>query len=90
MLLPGGLDPMNAAKKIKSELVRVATAADTHRDNNYNNNYSLTDFIKNTSLDDFIRTIPSGQTKINFTGRGDGEEVLLTDTRPALADEQST
>jgi hypothetical protein len=85
-LLPSGLDPMNAAKKIKSELVRVATAADTHRDNNY----SLTDFIKNTSLDDFIRTIPSGRAKINFTGRGEGEKVLLTNTRPALADEQST
>jgi hypothetical protein len=50
----------------------------------------LTDFIKNTSLDDFIRTIPSGQAKIYFTGRGDGEKVLLTNTRPALADEQST
>jgi predicted ribosome quality control (RQC) complex YloA/Tae2 family protein len=86
MLLPGGLDPMNAAKKIKSELVRVATAADTHRDDNY----SLTDFIKNTSLDDFIRTIPSGRAKINFTGRGEGEKVLLTNIRPALADEQST
>jgi Tfp pilus assembly protein PilZ len=86
ILLPGGLDPMNAAKKIKSELVRVAAAADTHRDDSY----SLTDFIKNTSLDDFIRTIPSGQAKIYFTGRGDGEKVLLTNTRPALADEQST
>ena len=86
ILLPGGLDPMNTAKKIKSELVRVATAADTHRDDSY----SLMDFIKNTSLDDFIRTIPSGQTKIYFTGRGDGEKVLLTNTRPTVADEQST
>ena len=86
-LLPGGLDPMNTAKKIKSEFVRVATAAaDTHRDDSY----SLTDFIKNTSLDDFIRTIPSGQTKIYFTGRGNGEKVLLTNTRFDVADEQST
>ena len=77
---------MNTAKKIKSELVRVATASDTHRDDSY----SLTDFIKNTSLDDFIRTIPSGQTKIYFTGRGNGEKVLLTNTRVAVADEQST
>jgi predicted ribosome quality control (RQC) complex YloA/Tae2 family protein len=85
-LLPGGLDPMNTAKKIKSEFVRVATAADIHSDDSY----SLTDFIKNTSLDDFIRTIPSGQTKIYFTGRGDGEKVILTNTRFAVADEQST
>jgi hypothetical protein len=83
ILLPGGMDPMNAAKKIKTELVRVATT-DTHRDDSY----GLADFIKNTSLDDFIRTIPSGQSKIYFTGKGDGEKVLLT--RAALTDEQST
>jgi predicted ribosome quality control (RQC) complex YloA/Tae2 family protein len=82
-LLPGGMDPMNAAKKIKSELVRVAES-DSHEDKSY----GLADFIKNTSLDDFIRTIPSGQSKIYFTGRGDGEHILLP--RPSLADEQST
>jgi predicted ribosome quality control (RQC) complex YloA/Tae2 family protein len=83
ILLPGGMDPMNAAKRIKSELVRVA-AADTYR----NKIYGLADFIKNTSLDDFIRTIPNGQSKIYFTGRGDGEHVLLS--KPASPDEQST
>jgi predicted ribosome quality control (RQC) complex YloA/Tae2 family protein len=82
-LLPGGMDPMNAAKKIKSELVRVAES-DSHEDKSY----GLADFIKNTSLDDFIRTIPSGQSKIYFTGRGDAEHVLLP--IPSLADEQST
>ena len=83
ILLPGGMDPMNAAKKIKSELVRVA-APDTHGDESY----GLADFIKNTSLDDFIRTLPSGQSKIYFTGRGDGEHVPLP--RASLPDEQST
>ena len=82
ILLPSGMDPMNAAKKIKSELVRVA-AADTSGDESY----GLADFIKNTSLDDFIRTIPSGQSKIYFTGRGDGEHVPLP---RASSDEQST
>jgi hypothetical protein len=77
------MDPMNAAKKIKSELVRVAES-DSHEDKSY----GLADFIKNTSLDDFIRTIPSGQSKIYFTGRGDAEHVLLP--IPSLADEQST
>ena len=83
ILLPGGMDPMNAAKRIKSELVRVAEA-DTYR----NEIYGLADFIKNSSLDDFIRTIPNGQSKIYFTGRGDGEKVLLS--KPASPDEQST
>jgi len=83
ILLPGGMDPMNAAKKIKSELVRVS-APDTHGDESY----GLADFIKNTSLDDFIRTLPSGQSKIYFTGRGDGEHVPLP--RASLPDEQST
>jgi predicted ribosome quality control (RQC) complex YloA/Tae2 family protein len=82
ILLPSGMDPMNTAKKIKSELVRVA-AADTIGDKSY----GLADFIKNTSLDDFIRTIPSGQSKIYFTGRGDGEHVPLA---IASSDEQST
>ena len=82
ILLPSGMDPMNTAKKIKSELVRVA-AADTIGDKSY----GLADFIKNTSLDDFIRTIPSGQSKIYFTGRGDGEHVPLP---RASSDEQST
>ena len=83
IMLPGGMDPMNAAKRIKSELVRVATD-DSSRDKIY----GLADFIKNTSLDDFIRTIPNGQSKIYFTGRGDGENALSSKT--ALVDEQST
>jgi predicted ribosome quality control (RQC) complex YloA/Tae2 family protein len=83
ILLPSGMDPMNAAKKIKSELVRVVAA-----DNHGGESYGLADFIKNTSLDDFIRTIPSGQSKIYFTGRGDGEHVPLS--RASLPDEQST
>ncbi|MDQ3868739.1 MAG: hypothetical protein M3250_04175, partial [Thermoproteota archaeon] len=83
ILLPGGMDPMNAAKRIKSELVRVAID-DSSRDKIY----GLADFIKNTSLDDFIRTIPNGQSKIYFTGRGDGENALSSKT--ALVDEQST
>jgi predicted ribosome quality control (RQC) complex YloA/Tae2 family protein len=82
ILLPSGMDPMNAAKKIKSELVRVAAA-----DTSGGESYGLADFIKNTSLDDFIRTIPSGQSKIYFTGRGDGEHVPLP---RASSDEQST
>ena len=58
-------------------------APDTHGDESY----GLADFIKNTSLDDFIRTLPSGQSKIYFTGRGDGEHVPLP--KASLPDEQS-
>jgi hypothetical protein len=85
ILLPGGMDPMNAAKKIKSEFIRVVTGG-----SETNDSYGLADIIKNISLEEFIRTIPSGQSKIYFTGRGDQEEIRLINRNPNLADEQST
>jgi hypothetical protein len=65
VLLPGTMDPTNIAKKIKNEFVRVTS---DHTD--------LLDFIKTISIDDFVRTIPYGQSKISFTERGERKEIV--------------
>jgi predicted ribosome quality control (RQC) complex YloA/Tae2 family protein len=59
-LLPGGSDPMNLAKKIKSEFVKVISEFDS----------DLADYLKKVMLDDFIRMLPSGQSKIERIERG--------------------
>lgn len=53
VLLQGGMDPMNAAKKAKSAL--VAAAGD-----------ELAETIKRIPLDDFVRTLPTGQSRVSF------------------------
>jgi predicted ribosome quality control (RQC) complex YloA/Tae2 family protein len=78
ILSPGGMDPMHAAKKIKSEFVKVASDQE-----------ELAGFIKTIVLDDFIRTIPSGQSKISFTGKGEGSRVGQATTRTSSKNEQS-
>lgn len=59
VLLQGGLDPMNAAKKVKSEFVKLA-GEDTE----------IAETIKRISLDDFVRALPTGQSRISFAARG--------------------
>jgi hypothetical protein len=59
-LLPGGSDPMKLAKKIKSEFVRVISEFDS----------DLADYLKKVLLDDFIRVLPTGQSKIEHIERG--------------------
>jgi predicted ribosome quality control (RQC) complex YloA/Tae2 family protein len=59
VLLQGGMDPMNAAKKIKSEFVKIAE-----------DNITIAESIKHISLDDFVRALPAGQCRLSFTARG--------------------
>jgi predicted ribosome quality control (RQC) complex YloA/Tae2 family protein len=59
-LLPGGTDPMNLAKKVKSEFVRAISEFDQ----------SLAEYCKKMSLDEFIRMLPTGQSKIEPAERG--------------------
>ena len=59
-LLPGGIDPMNLAKKVKSEFVRSISEFDQ----------SLAEYCKKISLDEFIRMLPPGQSKIERAERG--------------------
>jgi hypothetical protein len=53
ILLPGTIDPMLGAKKIKSELI-----------NNSQNDSEMAEYLKKISLDDIIRVLPSGKIKI--------------------------
>jgi predicted ribosome quality control (RQC) complex YloA/Tae2 family protein len=59
-LLTGGSDPMNLAKKVKSEFVRVISEFDS----------DLADYLKKIVLDEIIRMLPSGQSKIERIERG--------------------
>ena len=70
-LLPGGLDPMSAAKKVKNEFISIL-AGDT------NQKMSLLQFVKDMSLDDFIRTLPTGQSKITNFGRDRADKMLIS------------
>jgi predicted ribosome quality control (RQC) complex YloA/Tae2 family protein len=58
VLQQGGMDPMTAAKKVKSEFVRLAGDSE------------IAETIKRISLDDFVRALPTGQSRISFAARG--------------------
>jgi len=77
ILVPGGSDPANIAKKIKSEFVRESG------DDN-----ELAGFIKSLSVDEFVRTIPYGKSKISFTEKGEERRTGRTDAL-ATSTEQS-
>ncbi|MFL6510296.1 MAG: ribosome rescue protein RqcH [Nitrososphaera sp.] len=66
VLLQGGMDPMNAAKKIKSEFIKISE--DTTK---------IAESIKRISLDEFIRALPAGQSRLSFTARGQQQQQLL-------------
>lgn len=78
ILLPTGSDPMNLAKKIKSEFVRLA-----------GDNKELADFIKSMSVEEFVRTLPYGQSKVSFTERGEGKRAAEHTEGLAASTEQS-
>ena len=61
IIVPGGIDPMNAAKKIKTELITNSHNID---------NEDLIEFLKKMSLDDIIRILPSGKIKIVSSEKG--------------------
>src|SRR5919202_687174 len=81
VLLTGTMDPANIAKKIKSEFIRIGS-----------DRTDLLDFIKSTSIDDFVRTIPYGQSKISFTEKGERREILgmaSTHDLPSLTEQSN-
>jgi predicted ribosome quality control (RQC) complex YloA/Tae2 family protein len=65
ILLPGGLQPLNVAKKIKSEFVRILETS--------SNNEDLVDFVKTIMLEDFLRLMPPGQSKISLIANGENK-----------------
>ncbi|HEX6294592.1 MAG TPA: ribosome rescue protein RqcH [Nitrososphaeraceae archaeon] len=66
IIVPGSIDPMNAAKKLKAELIT----------NSHNIDDDLIEFLKRISLDDIIRILPSGKIKITSSGKGSRFENL--------------
>jgi hypothetical protein len=67
VLLQGGMDPMNAAKKVKSEFVKAAGDDD-------DDSSDIVESIKQISLDDFVRALPTGQSRVSFTAKGQQEQ----------------
>jgi len=64
VLLPGGNDPTNVAKKFKQELVRVCSDISEEFK-------ELLEYLKSISIDEIVKTIPHGQSKILNTKKGD-------------------
>jgi predicted ribosome quality control (RQC) complex YloA/Tae2 family protein len=64
VLLPGGNDPTNMAKKFKQEM--VGTCSNISEDFK-----DLLEYLKSLSIDEIIKTIPHGQSKILITKKGD-------------------
>ena len=82
VLLQGGMDPMNAAKKVKSEFVKIA-----------DDNIKIAETIKHISLDEFVRALPTGQSRLSFTARGQQQlqeaASLSPPSSPSVAAESS-
>jgi len=68
VLLQGGIDPMNIAKKVKSEFVKIS-----------DDNIKIAESIKRVSLDDIIRALPAGQSRLSFTARGSAVTAATAD-----------
>jgi predicted ribosome quality control (RQC) complex YloA/Tae2 family protein len=75
VLMQGGLDPMNAAKKAKAALVSAASsrggAEERGGEATDGSGLELAEVIKRISLDDFVRALPTGQSKIAFAAKAD-------------------
>jgi predicted ribosome quality control (RQC) complex YloA/Tae2 family protein len=74
VLLQGGMDPMNAAKKVKSEFIKIATE-----------NTKIAESVKRMSLDEFVRALPTGQSRLSFTARGEQHVLQEAVSTPPVA-----
>lgn len=74
VLLQGGMDPMNAAKKIKSEFIKIA-----------NENTKIAESVKHMSLDEFVRALPTGQSRLSFTAKGQEQVLQESVSTPSVA-----
>jgi hypothetical protein len=61
VLQQGGNDPMTAAKKAKAALVGAADEA-------------LAETLKQASLDDFVRALPTGQSRVSFVKKAEQQK----------------
>jgi hypothetical protein len=65
---------MSAAKKAKAALVSAAAADDGKEE-------ELAETVKRISLDDFVRALPTGQSKISFAAKGGGSAAGGTSSK---------
>ena len=61
---------MNAAKKVKAEFVSIAQNSSRQDGHDENAQALIVESIKQLSLDDIVRALPTGQSRISFTARG--------------------
>jgi len=78
VLLQGGMDPMNAAKKVKSEFIKIASE-----------NTKIAESVKHMSLDEFVRALPTGQSRLSFTAKGEQHVLKEAVSTPPVAIEAS-
>ncbi len=64
-LVPGTVDVVGLAKKIKSEFVKIIAQSEA----------SLVSYVKEITLDDLIRILPTGSSKILTIGKGDSFDL---------------
>lgn len=64
VLLPGGVDPTNMAKKFKSEMISLYS-------NVFIEAKDLVEYLKELSIDEIVKTLPHGQSKMLLTRKGD-------------------
>ena len=59
LIAPNGAEVSEVAKKIKAEIIKIAGD-------------ELSEFAKNLSIDEIIRAIPTGASKVVYSGKGEG------------------
>jgi len=59
LIAPNGAEVSEVAKKIKAEIIKIVGD-------------ELSDFAKNLSIDEIIRAIPTGASKVVYSGKGEG------------------
>lgn len=59
-LVPGGLDVVTTAKKIKSELIKALSSSEE----------SLVAYIKQLAIDELVKVLPTGSSKLLAAKKG--------------------
>ena len=66
VLIPGAVDVVGLAKKIKSEFVKILTQSEP----------SLVSYTKQITIDDLIKILPTGSSKILSVGKGGSFDLV--------------
>ena len=66
VLIPGAVDVVGLAKKIKSEFVKILAQSEP----------SLVSYTKQITIDDLIKILPTGSSKILSVGKGGSFDLV--------------